>query len=90
MALEISVGDPPENGRYVVWHPCAARQVREWCEPSIATFHNGQWHTFHPVWAWIGPLPVVHGNDCPKAIQQRTEELWPEGDPELSGQEYDL
>jgi hypothetical protein len=64
MALEISVGTPPENGRYVVWYPCAALQIREWCEPAIATFHGGRWHTVNPPWAWLGPLPVVHGNDC--------------------------
>jgi hypothetical protein len=62
--LEIQTGTPPEPGRYVVWMPCAALQVREWCEPSIASYHDGKWHTYDPVWAWIGPLPVVHGDDC--------------------------
>lgn len=62
--LEINVGEPPEPGRYVVWTPCKALQVREWCEPSIATWHDGHWHSYEPVWGWIGPLPVVHGNDC--------------------------
>lgn len=87
MTLEISVGDPPVEGRYVVWTPCKALQAREWCEPSIATWHDGQWAFREPVWAWIGPLPVVHGNDC---LNLRTQELWPEGDPKLGGQEYDL
>lgn len=64
MKLEIQTGRPPEDGRYVVWTPCAALQVREWCEPAIATYQGGRWHTYDPVWAWIGPLPVVHGNDC--------------------------
>jgi hypothetical protein len=68
MGLEIQTGPPPAEGRYVVWMPCAARQVREWCEPSIATFHGGRWHSYEPVWGWIGPLPVVHGNDCLKII----------------------
>lgn len=66
MVLEISVGDPPVEGRYVVYHPCDAWQIREWCEPEIATWHDGHWHCRHPVWVWIGPLPVVHGNDCLK------------------------
>lgn len=64
MTLEIQVGDPPDEGRYVVYHPCAALQIREWCEPEIATWHGGKWHARYPVWGWIGPLPVVHGNDC--------------------------
>lgn len=64
MKLEIQTGTPPEDGRYVVWTPCAALQVREWCEPSIALWQGGRWHSYDPPWAWIGPLPVVHGNDC--------------------------
>jgi hypothetical protein len=64
MGLEIQVGTPPVEGRYVVWTPCKALQIREWCEPSIASFHGGRWHSYEPVWGWIGPLPVVHGNDC--------------------------
>ena len=87
MTLEIQTGTPPEEGRYVVWTPCEALQVREWCETSIALWHGGRWHTYWPVWAWIGPLPVVHGNDC---LKIRTQELWPEGESQLSGQEYDL
>lgn len=67
--LEIQVGDPPEPGRYVVWTPCRALQAREWCEPSIATWHGGKWHFYEPVWGWIGPLPVVHGNDCLKEMR---------------------
>lgn len=66
--LKISVGDPPKEGRYVVYHPCASHQVREWCEPSIATWHGGRWHSFDPVWAWIGPLPVVHSKECIEKI----------------------
>lgn len=69
MGLEISVGNPPEPGRYVVWSPCKALQAREWCEPSIATWHDGKWASFEPVWGWIGPLPVVHGNDCLEQFQ---------------------
>jgi hypothetical protein len=69
MTLEIQVGDPPVEGRYVVWTPCAALSAREWCEPSIATWHGGKWHFYDPVWGWIGPLPVVHGNDCLRKIE---------------------
>jgi hypothetical protein len=44
--------------------------AREWCEPSIATWHGGRWHSYDPVWGWIGPLPVVHGNDCLKKMRE--------------------
>lgn len=87
MSLEIQVGEPTVPGRYVVWTPCKARQAREWCEPSIAAWHDGRWAFREPVWGWIGPLPVVHGNDC---LKLREQELWPEGPPKLSGTEYDL
>lgn len=69
--IEIQTGEPPEPGRYVVWTPCAALQVREWCEPSIASFHDGRWHSYEPVWGWIGPLPVVPGNDSGAYRQAR-------------------
>ena len=58
--MDIQTGTPPESGRYVVWFPCASLQIREWCEPAIATFHGGRWHTVNEPLAWIGPLPVVH------------------------------
>lgn len=75
MALEIQTGDPPADGRYVVFTPCRAQQVREWCEPHIATWHGGKWIFYDPVWAWIGPLPVVHGNDCLSKIKEREYDL---------------
>lgn len=37
--------------------------------------------------ALAAAVETCHGNDCLKA---RTQELWPEGEPELGGQEYDL
>lgn len=59
-AFEIQTGIPPVDGRYVVWTPCKALSARQWCEPSIATWHGGHWHSFEPVWGWIGPLPVCN------------------------------
>lgn len=88
MGLEIQVGTPPVDGRYVVWTPCKALQIREWCEPSIASFHGGRWHSYEPVWGWIGPLPVVHGNDCLKKFQMSPVEDWAKPGDEL--REYDL
>lgn len=91
-SLEIQTGAPPEEGRYVVWTPCQALQAREWCEPSIATWQGGRWHSYDPVWGWIGPLPVVHGNDCLKKIEitqatRTANELFREWEPDTG---YDL
>jgi hypothetical protein len=82
--LKIQTGTPPRAGAYVVWTPCKALQAREWCEPSIATWQGGRWHTYDPPWAWIGPLPVVHGNDC---FQMSPVEDWAKPGDKL---EYDL
>lgn len=57
--MEISVGQPPADGCYVVFTPCEAQSCREYCEPEIATWHGGRWHTWRPVYGWIGPLPVI-------------------------------
>lgn len=75
MTLEVQVGDPTVEGRYVVFTPCQAVQVRDWCEPSIATWHGGKWHYGIPIWGWIGPLPVVHGDELlDKSRAQKTQE----------------
>ncbi len=58
--MDIQVGEPTVEGRYVVWTPCKAASARQWCEPSIATWHGGRWHTFEPVRGWIGPLPLCN------------------------------
>lgn len=73
--MKVQTGEPPEPGRYVVWFPCAAAQVREWCEPAIATYHGGHWHTVNPPLAWIGPLPIVHQNDWLRGDQWSREEM---------------
>lgn len=78
MSLEISVGQPPEEGRYVIFTPCAALGARHFCEPSIATWQGGRWHTFNPPWGWIGPLPVIHGDELLK--KQRPISPQPEYD----------
>lgn len=57
--MKIQTGAPTENGRYVIFVGCASQQVREWCEPHIATFYNGRWVFPHPVDGWVGPLPLV-------------------------------
>lgn len=58
--MEIRTGEPSIEGRYVIWSVCKAISARDWCEPSIATWHGGRWHSSEPVLSWIGPLPVVH------------------------------
>lgn len=60
MKLEIQTGTPPVDGRYVVFTPCRSNQIREWCEPHIATWHDGKWIFYDPVMGWIGPLPLCN------------------------------
>lgn len=60
MTLEIQTGTPPEAGRYVVFTPCKSRQIRDWCEPHIATWYGEKWVFGDPVVGWIGPLPIVN------------------------------
>lgn len=58
--MDIQVGEPTIEGRYVVWTPCKAISAREWCEPSIVTWHGGRWHARELVRGWIGPLPLCN------------------------------
>jgi hypothetical protein len=37
-------------------------------EHRIVARRHLRWHSYEPVWGWIGPLPVVHGNDCLKKM----------------------
>lgn len=69
--MEIRTGDPSVEGRYVVWKPSASRQISDWCEPSIATWHGGKWHSFDAVHCWTGPLPVVNTKTGEVAEQPR-------------------
>jgi hypothetical protein len=84
-------GDPPEDGRYVVFAVCASQQVRDWCEPHIATWHGGRWHFHSPVLGWIGPLPQVRAAALPTwdevfSDKEKTEGGWRDRAPH----EYDL
>ena len=56
--MEIQTGNPPSEGRYVAFVCCKGRQVSEFFEPIIATWHGGRWHCMPMVYGWIGPLPV--------------------------------
>lgn len=58
--MEISVGQPQHDGRYVAFVQCASTQIPDWCEPVIAYWDqkNG-WHTRGAVYGWIGPLPIA-------------------------------
>ncbi len=71
--IAIETGTPTIEGRYVIYTPCDARQIREWCDAHFATWHGGKWHTARPVWGWIGPLPVVHGNDILEKLKPAQE-----------------
>lgn len=61
--MEIQVGQPPADGRYVAFVQCASAQIPDWCEPVIATWHGGKWHLGEAVYGWIGPLPLAKGRD---------------------------
>lgn len=79
-AMEISVGQPSADGRYVAFIQCASRQIPDWCEPIIATWHGGRWHTSEPVYGWIGPLPVTKRQPLLDRLMSRVQRP----------QEYDL
>lgn len=57
--MQIQVGNPPIDGRYVAFVRCKGHGVSEWCEPIIATFHGGRWHETREVFGWSGPIKPV-------------------------------
>lgn len=71
--MKISVGDPTEEGRYVVFTRCDSLQVKDWCEPEIATWHGGQWHNRRYVHGWIGPLPLARFSELKEMRRNRLE-----------------
>lgn len=102
--MRLNFREPTEAGRYVVFVPCQARQVSNWCEPMIASWHDDKWHIGNrPVYGWIGPLPVATTAELmDRADQDRAEQelakagdwqglhnLWSSKDRRLP-QEFDL
>jgi hypothetical protein len=73
--LEISVGQPQVEGRYVVFMQCASHQVRHCTEPHIATWHGGKWHARYDVLGWIGPLPVMRVHELAELAEQQEYDL---------------
>lgn len=59
MSLEISVGQPQADGRYVAFVRCKGVGVADFCEPIIATWHGERWHETREIFGWTGPIPVV-------------------------------
>jgi len=57
--MDVHQGQPPVEGRYVVWSLIPSRQTADWCEPAIVTWANGRWHHARPVECWAGPLPLI-------------------------------
>ena len=55
----LEIGMPSEDGRYLVYVQCASRQIPEWCEAKLATFHKGRWDIGVPVHYFLGPLPTM-------------------------------
>lgn len=62
----LETGTPSADGRYVAYVQCASRQIPEWCEPKLATWHNGRWDLGVPVLYFAGPLPAMK---MPKAAK---------------------
>lgn len=87
MKLAPQIGDPPEEGRYVVFVRCESYQVKGWLEPEIATWHGGRWHCAKPVFAWIGPLPLCKWKDYVQSFARTEIEREKVARP---AQEYDL
>lgn len=56
--MEIQVGQPQAEGRYVVFVQCQSVQIAEWCQPEIATWHGGRWHTGKAVYGSHGYLKL--------------------------------
>jgi hypothetical protein len=59
--MQFLSGNPASEGRYVVLVRCEGRQVGEWAEPVIATWHGEKWHLPNGrlVYGWCGPIPLV-------------------------------
>lgn len=68
--MEIRTGNPPVEGRYLVFVRCQGRGVSDWVEPVIDTWHGGRWHGFRKVLGWFGPIPPLTSRDmlanCPE------------------------
>lgn len=84
--MEISVGQPLIEGRYVVFVQCASHQISEWCEPAIATWQGGRWHFSEPVYGWIGPLPPTR---C-KPLLDALGPIFQDDGEDHTAREYDL
>lgn len=55
---DVKVGDPPTQGRYLVFIRCASLQVQDWAEPTIMNWIGGRWESWGAsrVVGWIGPI----------------------------------
>jgi len=69
--VKIEVSQPQADGRYVIFVQCASHQVRDWCEPKIATWANGRWHTTDAIFGWIGPIPLAK---CAELLDMHNQE----------------
>lgn len=70
MTPEIQVGQPPVEGRYVVFVQSESRQIADWCEPEFATWQGRSSHNWKPVYGWIGPIPVAKVHDLFGKLQE--------------------
>lgn len=55
MTVEIKKGTPPCEGQYVAF----VNGDNGFVQAKMITWHGGRWHYWRPVYAWIGPIPVL-------------------------------
>lgn len=80
--MKIQTGRPTLDGYYVVYVRCASYQIKDWCQPLIASWAFGKWQTVHTVHGWIGPLPpsrwrpLLDEAIAAEQAQERSKEVW--------------
>lgn len=73
--MKLETGTPPSQGRYLVYVRCASRQIPDWLEAKLGTWHNGRWDLGVPVYAWLGPLPTMKVSDATRMDIERIEAI---------------
>jgi hypothetical protein len=53
--VKIETGDPPADGRYIIWQ---AIENSNFAEPKVADRLRGNWLWHNRVLGWFGPLPL--------------------------------
>lgn len=65
--MKIETGEPPCDGRYIVW---VAIPNSEHAEPKVADRLRNAWLWEQRVLGWFGPLPVAPTIDSLRGVRQ--------------------